>query len=332
MQEVFKLEENCCEFPELEICDIMELLPAQYQKSKNICSLLIPFMNQLNRMYQSLSFICGIVDCSQLSGDALTNYGVSVGYPRCQCNVKCDNSGVSCIDNDDVYCRLIQAHLISRQGPTMRNLCLAIECLFGEDAFIISSTGGLTQVSSGRPLTADELCVLQAFKNVIPHVCGTSVEIYDIEDFSSIVGVNCGSCNIYAGACEGAETLCNPLTCDLQFLNCPTLLNAQEFTNIDANSLGGMLSGVGPYTAVANGNAFETFPNTGISFIDNSDGTWSITGQPNLAGVYTYDVTVTDALGRSVVCSDNRIFVVGADNTPPTSPEDVTIDCDGVEI
>ena len=213
MQENNTLDEGCCDFPQLEICDIMECLPLQYQKSKNICSLLTPFMNQLNCMYQSLSFSCGIADCSQLSGDALTSYGVSVGYPRCQCGVKCGDSGVYCIEDDGIYCRLIQAHLIGKQGPNMANLCLAIECLFGEDAFIISSTGGLTQVSSGRPLTSEELCFLQAFKNVIPHVCGTSLEIYDIEDFSTIVGVNCGVCNIYAGACEGASTLCTPLQC-----------------------------------------------------------------------------------------------------------------------
>lgn len=193
----------------------MELLPAQYQKSKNICSILVAFMNQLNCMYQSLSFSCGIVNCFELSGDALTSYGVSVGYPRCQCGMKCGDSGIACIENDELYCRLIQAHLISRQGPNMRNLCLAIECLFGDNAFIISSKGGLTQVSSGRPLTDDELCFLQAIKNVIPHVCGTSVEIYDIEDFSTIVGVNCGNCNIYAGACEGASTLCNPISCEI---------------------------------------------------------------------------------------------------------------------
>ena len=171
-------------------------------------------------MYASLNASCDFVQCSELSGDALTRRGEMVGFPRTQCNIVCSRSGMQTIENDEIYCRLIEAHLISRQGPNMANLCEALRCLSGDNAFIISSDSGLTQVSAGRTLTNEELCLLPAFKSCIPHVCGTAVEVYDIEDFSNIVGINCGGCNIYADSCSGASTLCEPVGCPENCSDC----------------------------------------------------------------------------------------------------------------
>ncbi len=206
--------EECCEYPMVDICDVVSTLPLQYQKSENFHKIIQVFVNQINCMYSALNAGCQLIDCSQLEGDGLTSYGESIGFPRCQCDLHCSGSGVQCIEDDEIYCRLIKAYLISRQGANMRNLCLALDCLFGQDAFIISSNAGLTQVSSGRPLTNEELCLLKVFKRVLPKSPATSIEIYDISDFSQIIGANCGSCNIYAETCSGAETLCNPLTCE----------------------------------------------------------------------------------------------------------------------
>ena len=210
-----EIDTSCCDIPRQELCDLVDKLPIQYQQACNFHNLfLVPFLNQANCFLNSIENSCKTYDCSDLKGQALTDYGISVGFPRDQCNANCLNDDL--IKDDELYCRLIKSHLIGLQGSTIENLCCALIELFGEDAFIITSSHGLTQVSSGRPLDCFELNYISLIQEALPKTCGTTMEIYDIEDMSSIAGINCSEdCeNFDNDWCDDSFGLCEPITCD----------------------------------------------------------------------------------------------------------------------
>ena len=147
--------------------------------------------------------------------DILTRYGEKIGFPRKQCNVLCGDTGEYSIDDNELYCKFLSVFLLSKQGPTTKNLQLALNILYGPDAFIISSGGGKTKVSSGRPLTDEEASLVELYRRFLPHVPATKIEIYEIGSLSDIVGFNCGDCSNYQGFCDGASALCLPVECPL---------------------------------------------------------------------------------------------------------------------
>lgn len=211
----------CCNFPELDICDVKNLLPSQYRSSANIISVLEAFLQPINVIYRSINNICSIDSCDGLTDSALTNYGESIGFPRVHCNGSCSSEGDYIIDNDDFYCRLLKCHLIVKTGKTIDNLCKSLDVLFGPDSFVISSKNGVTKVSSGRTLTQTEFDAINIIIRTLPRQCGTTIELYDIENLNSIVGVNCGPCNNFAPSCAGFSALCNPITCDSGYIPDP---------------------------------------------------------------------------------------------------------------
>lgn len=209
---------SCCFYQHTDICDVIAELPEQYRSSTKFHGIIQSFLDQINCIKDSFTSMCNIESCDDLTGDALTVYGNSVGFGRVHCNASCGQSGVEnefTISDDALYCRLIKLHLISRRGSTIKNLCDATKYLFGEQAFIISSKNGVTKISSGRDLTQEEKNIFPLLKKMLPKSCGTRIEIYDIPDMSSIVGSNCGACNNFADACEeNSTTLCGALDCE----------------------------------------------------------------------------------------------------------------------
>lgn len=205
---------TCCDYSPRDECDIVLDLPRQYRNATNLKNILGAWYESTLDIYNGLGIICGAQDCSNLTGDALTAYGETVGFPRAHCDVECGNSGIYTINDDELYCKFIRAHLISRSGNTISALCEAIEVLFGPEAFIISSQGGKTRVSSGRPLLAKERSIIELYRRFLPHSCATKMEIYEITSLSGLFGINCGSCMSYQGPCSTARILCNQASCE----------------------------------------------------------------------------------------------------------------------
>jgi hypothetical protein len=204
----------CCDYSPKEHCDLVKDLSRQYQGSPNIAKILKVWHELSLGVYDSISAICGATDCTNLSGDALTAYGESIGFPRIHCDVECGNLGNYTIDDDNLYCKFINAHLISRQGNTIEALCDSLEVLFGSEAFIISSKSGKTRVSSGRPLLEKERAIIELYRRFLPHSCATKMEIFEIGSIDGLFGINCGTCNTYQGPCSGAKMLCDEISCD----------------------------------------------------------------------------------------------------------------------
>ena len=248
MAEEIIIDENCCVIPRQELCDIVETLPVQYQKACNFHNIFIqPFLNQINCLYDSMESMCNVSDCSKLKGSALTAFGESVGFPRTQCNASCDGGETTILD-DELYCRLLKAHLIGKQGATVENLCCALDALFGETGFIISSTGGVTQVSAGRPLDCFELNYINLINRALPKTCGTSIELYDVIDLSEVAGISCGEgCQEFDSDC-GAMPLCEPIDCSVIQCECYPLRvvgnDRLQLDFLDQDVCGGQITSV----------------------------------------------------------------------------------------
>ena len=145
--------------------------------------------------------------------EELTRYGSIIGFPRTQCNVRCGDSGPYTIEDNILYCKFLSVYLLANQGPSISNLQIALEILFGPEAFIISSKDGITKVSTGRPLEPEELNIIELYRRYLPHTPATKIEIYDIGSLSELVGFNCGDCNNYEGFCSTASPLCGEIEC-----------------------------------------------------------------------------------------------------------------------
>ena len=317
------MENDCCLFEDIELCDSVAKLPVQYQCSEKAHRLFIkPFLSELNCLRQSSSLFCSYRDCSELTGDALTAYGDYVGFPRCQCGICCGDDGEACIDDDELYCRLIKSYLASLKDTSISTMCEVLDIMFGESSFVISSSNGLTEVSSGRPLTEVELKYLPAIKSVLPHHCATRVDIFDIEDFSEIVGVNCGDCNNFTDACGEFSGLCNPIDCPSNEID--TGIEVTEFC-IDV-SLPAFTSSSFPTSDRFSGqtptNYFIESPSVGI-LINPSTGIVTIQ-QSVPSGTYATVVTVTTPTGFASCSFD---ITLSGNNTGPLvngNCEDVT--------
>lgn len=225
--------EECCEFPDIEVCDVVSTLPVQYQQSQKLHDLFIkPLVKQLNCIRDSYEVMCGQSDCSELSGDALTHYGESVGFGREHCNACCNIDGFASVDDDDLYCRLINLHVASKHGVTTSNLCSSLDCFFNGDAKILTSSAGVTEIGICRELTEIERKFLPLIERTIPHTCGTQVRLYANDpstnfDVNNIFGINCAGCDTWNGElCSDAAFLCSQVICD----DPPMLSCFDEFT------------------------------------------------------------------------------------------------------
>lgn len=309
---------GCFNLEDVDVCDIISTLPRQYRGSPNIGKMLGVFVDSINCIYADLRIISGISNCANLTGDQLTRYGELIGFPRCQCNIYCFDTGFHCIEDDDLYCTFLQAYIASKGETTIGNLERVLRILFGEDAFVIGSQHGRTQVSSGRPLTDQEIYYIALYKRFLPHSCATTVDIYDITiaDLANIFGVNCGICDTFADACVGASPLCNAISCD-------DLLHPPEAPIAPFTDTGDVLSAInethGTFTDI-DGDTI-TLSSSGLPasvvFTDNGDGTYTLTGTyPASAGTTTYTVTADDGLGGTVVLSGNQIIATNALGAP----------------
>jgi len=325
MAENLTLDLDCCDFPDLDICDIVATMPAQYQQSSKLQDLfLIPLINQINCARSTFRVMCGDSDCTTLQSGVLTAYGESVGFGRVHCDAACNVSGATSIDEDEIYCRFIQIHLLSKRGANMSTLCEAVTCFFGEEGRILTSTGGVTEIAVGRELTDVEKKYLPLIQRILPHTCGTEIRIYANDaamsyDIDNIFGINCDGCEIWNDdLCGGAPFLCSQSVCgDPPSLVCPNPLElivngivSISFGNTsDPVQLGGwsispsLPAGLNfdSQNGFISGAATAVFPETEFTVIGVN---------PNGEDSCTFLLSVIPA-APEITCSPERIFSVG---------------------
>jgi len=193
--------------------DRLDLLATQYRESPNLKALMTVYLDALGDVAPA---ICDTftLDIDTAVGDQLTQIGKVLGWDRVQCGgVRPKVFGFECVDectsslapiggfcetwngndclsdvlfgeftftDDELYRRFLKSLVLKYDNDFRRStLREAIEILFGADATIFNETPGTIGISTGRPLTSDELAITHLFKQVLPVAPGVGVSVYE---------------------------------------------------------------------------------------------------------------------------------------------------------
>ena len=287
------------------------------------------------------SNLCGIFDICTAEGAILTQAGNFLGWPREHCNVKpVEFFGLQCVvpppvgtgceensvvglceggfffcrldasenytfTDDDIYRSFLKAVSIknrARRFKQQSNVKLIEEIiseLWGDAAYVFSAGDGVIRVTAGRDLTEEEICILSLYQRVICVGLGIRLEIF----------------------CEMPEL---PKSC-----SAPRLPPNGPFMDVcdDGDTISRTRG-----TFIAPDGSAVTLTQTGLppnlTFNDNGNGTWTITGTCDDSGTSTYTVTGSgggascDLTGNTfgqlaVVPNSNPV----ADGPPPANQE-----------
>ena len=91
-------------------------------------------------------------------------------------------------------------------------------------------------------------------------------------------------------------------------ITCPNTINGVRNEDLPANTQGGFTGGTPPYSLSSDVGGSLAF-STGVTFVDNMDGTWTLTGKPTVNGDITYTVFVSDAAGNTTECTGNTVII-----------------------
>lgn len=358
------LQDPCCPvYPDDWVCEKLGQILGQYQHSPKLKAFIQAGVEQLDIIRCVIAKDCDrTFDCTQASGAELDAIGLMVGFPRCHCNVICDPCaplGMSdyCLD-DDLYCRFIQAQLITnRGGCSLSDMEDAIQALWGDDAAVVFSGGGSVAVWPGRELTDIEKRLYGLYRKVLPLCLGVNLVIYD-------------SGAVIPAWCCGTQLWCDvSMGCELQDCTrldpasrvgpvCPedTIINCEENTPGSYTSdIFAFSQNTDVYPGFPVSLSFMGLPPWVTSAVDNGDGTFTISYDPPagngsasfmvmaitcprdpLAHPDEPDLESTCTAQFTLLCMGNNDPVPPPDltincggdlNQPPVAPANITVDC-----
>jgi hypothetical protein len=189
-----------CDDPSVLVEAGVNRVLTQYRESPNLLFLL---RNYLGKVAEVQTAICDLpehFDLDTAVGDQLTFIGKRMGFPRCHCVcqaqpvfgficdgyvsdyplvgfcdggswINCGTSGTSdiCIDDDDLYRRLLKARryqFLRRYG--ISDLTAALREIYGLTATILDAGHGRVVLAPLRELTQGEKNTLQLVPRVLP--------------------------------------------------------------------------------------------------------------------------------------------------------------------
>ena len=264
-------------------------------------------------------------------GEILTLIGNRLGWPREHCSVKpidffglqCDAPpplGTGCLDNsivglcdgafffcrldasqnftfedDELYRSFLKAIAIKQRARRFKeqaNVKLIqeiIQELWGGEAWVVSANNGVISVSAGRDLSFDEVCLLSLYEQVICVGPGIRLEIFCIAPDQ----VNCDTPvapnnSPFMDVCEDGEII--------------------NITHGAFNT---------PIGAIPTLSAAGLPPN--ITFTDNGDGSFTLSGTCDATGTSAYSITAMNG-GESITVMGNTFTQNVANvNNPPVA-------------
>ena len=203
--------------------------------------------------------------------------------------------------DDELYRSFLKAVAIknrirrNKQIPNVKLVDEIIKTLWGNNAWVVEATNGAIGVSAGRDLTADEICLLSLYEQVICTGLGIRLNVYCTQP---------------------------PSPCDVQ---CPSIPDFDKLIGTNFSYTSPLFQGAIGLTLTGNPPwmdfSFDITP-TGAMF------TVSATPVPDSTGVVTLIYTAQAPTGGQGCGGQLVINCIEPAVTLPTCPDDVSIVCD----